>query len=573
MMQSTPSANGLSLTFVEGTLTAIAAGLCFAFPSLARGLFAAIERQCMVVTQRRALAVAAVGLALLLLRLVLLPWLPAPLPFTPNDFSFMLGADTLLHGRLANPTPSMWVHFETIHVDMRPMYASMYFPAQAMVMAAGKLVLGHAWAGILFASAAMCSAICWALQAWLPARWALLGGMLAVMHIGLFSYWTNSYSGAGALAALGGALVIGALPRLIRSMRLNNALWMALGVVLLLLTRPYEGFLLCLPSGIYLLLGLLRNKKRLQNGALTRNICVAAVVIVAAFAWLGYYDWRAYGSPLKLPYAVNRAAYAQAPYYVWQQARPEPPYNHQEMRRFYVTSELETYNKIHSLSGFIPQTLVKAARGILFFAGMAFLPLLVSLRRALRDRRMHFFAVCLAVMLAGMLIEIFFIPHYIAPFTVVIYAVGLQCMRHLRQWKPGGNQVGVTLSRLSIAVCLCMAILRIFNQPLHLVVRRGPPSNWTDHWYGPDLYGVEHARAIEAMNRLPGKQLAVVRYSASHDPSDEWVYNGADIDSSKVIWARDMGPDKNRELLDYYKDRKVWLVQPDVDSASITPYR
>jgi hypothetical protein len=116
-------------------------------------------------------------------------------------------------------------------------------------------------------------------------------------------------------------------------------------------------------------------------------------------------------------------------------------------------------------------------------------------------------------------------------------------------------------------------VLRAFDRPLHLEVVNFPPSNWTDRWYGPDLLGVKHAEAIDHMNQLPGRQLALVRRGKHEDLLDQWVYNSADIDTSKVIWAWDMGPEKNRELLDYYKDRKVWLVQPDTDPVSISPYR
>ena len=64
----------------------------------------------------------------------------------------------------------------------------------------------------------------------------------------------------------------------------------------------------------------------------------------------------------------------------------------------------------------------------------------------------------------------------------------------------------------------------------------------------------------------------IVRYSPEHNPIDEWVYNAADIDRSKVIWAREMDAANNCELMQYYKDRKVWLVQPDTTPTSVSPY-
>jgi hypothetical protein len=49
------------------------------------------------------------------------------------------------------------------------------------------------------------------------------------------------------------------------------------------------------------------------------------------------------------------------------------------------------------------------------------------------------------------------------------------------------------------------------------------------------------------------------------------VFNGADIDASKVIWARDMGP-QNAELLQYFSKRTAWLVEPDERPVKLTPY-
>ena len=73
------------------------------------------------------------------------------------------------------------------------------------------------------------------------------------------------------------------------------------------------------------------------------------------------------------------------------------------------------------------------------------------------------------------------------------------------------------------------------------------------------------------LENLPGKQLAIVRYSPNHSSLDEWVYNAADIDNSKVIWAREMDNADNLDLIRYYKNRTVWLVQPDTHRRSL-PY-
>src|ERR1019366_8240691 len=93
----------------------------------------------------------------------------------------------------------------------------------------------------------MCAALCRALQGWLPAGWALLGGILAGLRLAMFSYWINSYTG-GAVSAIGGALVLGALPRLQKKYGARDFFWMALGLAILANSRPYEGLLVSIPA-------------------------------------------------------------------------------------------------------------------------------------------------------------------------------------------------------------------------------------------------------------------------------------------------------------------------------------
>jgi hypothetical protein len=573
MLQSAAAHGDISpLLMLEGGSTLIAFAAAFAWPRLGSTWFSHVERAFTRLARRQGFAVAAVGLATLVLRLAMLPLCPIPLPFAPDDFSNLLASDTFAHGRLANPTPALWTHFESIHIDMQPTYGSMYFPAQGLVMAAGKVLFGSPWFGILIVSALMCAAICWMLQAWLPPGWALLGGVLAMLRLGLFSYWVNTYTGAGLIAGLGGALVLGSLPRLTQTVQIRYGILMAAGIALLVLTRPYEGLVLCLPVAAALGHWACFGKNRPSHAVLLRRAALPLALIVATLAWLGYYDYRAFGSPLTLPYTVNRATYAMAPYFVWQSPRPEPHYRHQEMRKFYYESELDAFLKARSVPAFALCALVKIALALLFFAGFALLPPLIMVRRAFLDRRIRFLVQCVLVFAVGMFIQIFMIPHYLAPFTAAFYAIGLQCMRHLRAWKPEGRPAGIALVRLTITLCFALAGLRVWAAPLGFKVPEWPPSAWANMWYGPERYGTERAQIEARLDQLPGKQLVFVRYSPKHNPLDEWVYNGANMNTAHVIWAREMDGDKNQELLTCYRDRRAWLVEVDANPATLTPY-
>jgi hypothetical protein len=570
LMYARPQQQTLTLTMIEGSLAAILFASSFAWPDLGSRLFRSAERFFGRLARRRMLAVLIVGLSALVLRIAILPWCGVPLPFVPDDFSFLLSSDTFAHGRLANPTPAMWIHFESIHIDMRPTYVSMYFPSQGLVMAAAQVLFGQPWLGILVMSALMCGGICWMLQAWLPPTWSFLGGMLCVFHLGLFSYWVNTFHSAGTIAALGGSLVLGSLPRLRRNPITRYAVLMAIGFVLSFTTRPFESMLLFIPVIAWLGHWLLTSSSR-DYPFIAKRIAIPLVVLVCGASWMGYYDYRAFGSPFTLPYTINRATYAIAPYFAWQEPRPEPRYHHVEMQRFYHIDELDDYQRARTIPGYLGMSLLKLTLGVLFFSGLALLPLLLMARRVFIDRRTRFLIICLLFLGAGMLVEIFLIPHYLAPFTAAIYALGLQATRHMYCWKPGGKRVGTAWVRLTAVLIVGMSGLRLFARPLNLSFPEWPSSTWNFSWYGPDVFGAPRRDVAKALENLPGKQLAVVRYGSEHNPQDEWVYNAADIENAKVIWARDMDPNENQDLINYYRDRKVWLVQPDM-GPSVTPY-
>ncbi len=555
---------------IEVCLTLIGIAVACGWPNVASHYFDRIEKAFAQLARRRNLAVLVVGSTAALSRLAILPFCPMPLPFVPDDFSFLLAADTFASGRLANPTPAMWPYFESIHISMRPTYMSMYFPGQGLVLAAAQTLTGEPWLGVLCMSALMCAAICWTLQAWLPSGWALLGGMVAILRLGLFSCWINSYHTAGMMAALGGALCLGALPRLLRSAQPRYSLLLALGVVILAMTRPYEGVLLCLPIAVALVRWYV--KERPRKAMVIRVSLVPLVMLLAAGVWMGYYNDRVFGSPWTLPYTVNRNTYAIAPYFVWQSARVEPAYQHPMMRRFYYDNELAALQEIQGVRGFVQQTLLKSMRGVLFFSGIALLPPLLMLRRVLLDRRTRFLLVCMAVMAAGMVLQVFLLAYYLAPFTAAFYVLGLQAMRHLRVLKINGLRIGVGLVRMMIALCIVLCGVRLLASPLHIAMPEWPAASWNFSWWGPSEFGRERAQIEASLERMVGQQLAIVRYSADHNPLDEWVYNAADLEKSKVIWAREMNAEQTRALIQHYRARQVWLVQPDVTPPKLSAY-
>jgi hypothetical protein len=542
----------------EALLTSLALLLALLFPTLAQRWYRNAWQGFVAVARHRTASVLLCSCSALALRAALLPILPYPIPYIHDEFSYLLAADTFAHGRITNPTPAMWIHFETLHVIFRPTYMSMYPPLQGLFLAAGKVIFGHPFWGVWLSTGIMCATICWMLQAWFPPQWALFGGLVPVARFGVFE-WAGNYWG-GAPAAIGGALVMGALPRIIRHQTVHHSLLMALGIGMLANSRPYEGFLLSITALALLLVEFRRIRHETVLPPFKQVLLPLAGLLFMLGLATGYYFYRVTGSPIRMPIQVNRNTYSMGRYFYWQRAHAVPAYHHEEMKRFYE-NEFQRYEKHRSLYGFMWETGFKLLLLWLFYVGPVLTIPLFILPWVVRGVRLRPLIITAAVGAIGIELVIYFAPHYAAPFTCVIIALLVQGLRHLRIWRWQGRPVGSFLAHAAVTICLVMVPIQIW-----VLWARSREPGWRP-------MGFPRQKILNRLCSLPGNQLVFVRYSSTHDVlSEEWVYNKADIEHAKIIWARDMGTANNQELLNYYKDRQVWLVDPDAEPPQILPY-
>ena len=447
-------------------------------------------------------------------------------PLVHDEYAYLLSADTFVSGRLTNPSHPLWEHFETFHVLQHPSYQAKYPPGQGMVLAFGQLV-GHPIVGVWLSWSAALAAVFWMLAGFLPLRWALLGPILFLFNPYLFMVWGQTYWG-GAVATLGGALFFGGLFRVRNATRTFDGVAMGLGLFLLGNSRPMEGI-----ATAALAMGLFGFYVRRHFMAdrfpeLLRRILIPFGAGLALLVlWTMYYNLRVTGNPFTLPY-------------------------------FRYHPELSPHLDIRSFTGSPAMSFL--GRGYRLLTHLVGIPLLLTTPFILRRHKAPFVRISVLIAyVVGLLVLASSRgwAHYVAPILPLVVFLIITGLKGLWRWRLFGQPIG--------RLCFVAALVVHFGL-------------WGRSAYGRISFGPFQSFARDRLNMIAqleeqgGKHLILVRYGEERTRDKEWIYNRADIDGASVVWARDMGPEKNRALLEYFSDRTLWRVDVPPQRTKLLPY-
>ncbi len=389
----------------------------------------------------------------------------------------------------------------------------------------------------------------------MPPAWALWVGVLPLLRVGVFegeagdyAYWSRTYWG-GALSLAGGALLYGAARRLARSARPRDGALMAAGLALLANTRPYEGLLAAMPAVVLLAVEYIRKRTMPVSAVLS-----LVAVLTPTFGFMAYYNYRVTGDPLRLPYWENEAQYEVAPHFITLPLQREPEYRNPQMRQWYAEARVNMYLERRERPWGRVFEIPKLAA---FLLGPALaLPLLFSLWSSRIERWHGAAAAAVLLVFAGQVITSApaISPHYLAPAMPLAYLLAVQAVR----------RSGIRLHRRGLAVGILLTTLATFALSL--------PANRRLASLAGKRFGQQRWEIEQRLLHTPGRHLILVRYQPGHPAWQEWVYNRAEPDDSRIVWARELESPGNLGLLSYFSDRKYWLLEAGDGSGQLKPY-
>jgi hypothetical protein len=325
-----------------------------------------------------------------------------------------------------------------------------------------------------------------------------------------------------------------------------HAMTMAAGLLILANSRPFEGMIVSIPASIMVLVMLVRISG--QGGLKScfyRFILPLSTILLFGSGFMASYNHAVTGSLFRMPYQEYGAQYDSAPMFVFQKPQRPIQYRHEDFRSLYMNEHYTMYESQLRFMGWLRKRPNSIISPLVFFVGpfsfaMFWLP--AAIRR--KPVRIAFLSGLVLITIHQSVIAT--VPHYIAPAACLIIFVVISCMRELSIIRFGNYRIGricVIYLMTLLPICLTMVAMK------------------RDHFSSFYI----KSKIQNQLETTDGQHLVIV--GSGTKPGDvntfAWIYNHPDIDRSKVVWAYDMGPVMNQELLDYFKDRKFWKIKTE----------
>lgn len=465
-----------------------------------------------------------------------------PIPVVSDEWSYLLATETFASGRVTNP-PSPHRSLVGENTLGIPTYQSKYPPAQGSILALGQRLGGHPVVGLWLSAALLAAAVTWCLQAWVGPKWAFLGGLLIAFRLGIGSYWNQSYWG-GSIAAIGGALVYGAVRRLtvVDKPRIRDSLLLGLGLLVLANSRPFEGMLASLPAAWMLMRWFFRLPPVEKRPALAKVALPVFTILAVTVMGVGYYNWRVTGDPLKMPHLHYKEIYERPSEFVWAR-HPGTMSQHVAVERTEAGEETAWW-RLGLRNGWHRIWLVL----FLILSPALAVPLLFGLW-VLRDRSLVPLLVACVLVLLGHFASDQFYPHYSAPLTAPMWTLAMVVLTKAHGWRWRQQPVGAGLGLIAIGLIVISFLVQIpaFRPDADAPIRRRLDYQ-------------------EELAERPGRHLVLGQRNVIYN------YNPADIRGAEVLWAADMGTDENRRLIELFPDYEVWWLEIYGRSVELLSY-
>jgi hypothetical protein len=486
-------------------------------------------------------------------------------PKTHDDSSYLIQMQMLAHGRLWMPAHPLADFVDSFYLIVRPVYASQYFPGTALMYVPTIWLHLGTWVMPVLAAGAVVGLMYAVVIEMVDG----VAGVLAALWVVSLSWFrmTSILLMSQVPALLLGLIMIWAWMRWRDSRRVGWLLLIGAATGWAAITRPVDALCFAIPLGMAIAWDLRRQPlKRWMNTAAWIVIAASpflAIQVIADKGVTGHYfqtPFRLYldrdvpGTAFGFP-AYDPAVHPQS-------VLPQK----QEYYRDWVVPFIKRHQPGQLLQAWIGKWLPEIVDTTM--PARILLPLAAVGLLGLTDRRRWVLWATLPLFVIFYLFYTIFLEHYAISLIPAIVLLSLLGVTKLEEaWprlRPRIASVATTL-----IVVICVTSLWEVNRWITPTSQRIDDETFRS----PALRAVNEGLAAASDSQKPA--VILFRYHPGDNFFEEPVYN-CDVawpDDATIIRAHDLGPKRDRQIVEYYAARMPRRVFYLFDAKSNEPVR